>query len=305
MSISRQDEKGALPLFGYVLPVKCEMKIREYEAYRAMYCGVCKQLGKSYGVFSRFLLNYDLVLVAVLADAISGETGLMKQEGCFANPVAKHPIIHKTQGLHLASDALILLSYHKLCDNIQDEKPLKRTGYTLLKPFLKRSYKRAAAQHPELRDVLIKQMQKQYELEQKKCVSLDEASAPTAEMCAAIFSEATNEPSQKKTMHRLGLFAGQIVYLLDAAEDFEQDTLEQRYNPLVLAGMDYDTAISTVIQRCRMAAGEIALCYNLLEFKQYQQILENIFYLGLPSGIQHAGKKRTQRRTGHGQIESI
>ncbi|WP_283129067.1 DUF5685 family protein, partial [Allofournierella massiliensis] len=31
-------------MFGYVTPEKPEMKVKEFESYRAMYCGLCKQL---------------------------------------------------------------------------------------------------------------------------------------------------------------------------------------------------------------------------------------------------------------------
>ena len=50
-------------MFGYVTPDKGEMKVREYECYRAVYCGLCMQLKADYGFVSRMLLNYDLVTV--------------------------------------------------------------------------------------------------------------------------------------------------------------------------------------------------------------------------------------------------
>ena len=55
-------------MFGYVLPLTAELKVREWHAYRAYYCGLCKELKREYGFLSRFLLNYDLVLPALLAD---------------------------------------------------------------------------------------------------------------------------------------------------------------------------------------------------------------------------------------------
>jgi hypothetical protein len=54
-----------------------------------------------------------------------------------------------------------------------------------------------------------------------------------------------------------------------------------------------------------MAAGEAALCYNLLDLKQYRDILDNIFFLGLPQGIARAGIKRSKKGAGHGQIDSL
>ena len=68
-------------MFGYVTPEKPEMKVKEFESYRAMYCGLCKQLKADYGFLPRMLLNYDLVTVALLADGLSGETGSPCREG--------------------------------------------------------------------------------------------------------------------------------------------------------------------------------------------------------------------------------
>ncbi|MDL2252815.1 DUF5685 family protein [Ruminococcaceae bacterium OttesenSCG-928-I18] len=296
---------GAPALFGYVLPLKGEMKVCEYESYRAQYCGLCKQLGQEYGVFSRFLLNYDLVLLALLADALSGQEGLLNAEGCFANPVYKRPMRHDTKGLSLASDGLVLLSYHKLRDNLQDEGFLKKCLYTLAYPFLHFPFQRAVARQPEVAKVLEKQMQRQRELEMRQCELIDEACDPTAQMCAALFATAAQTDEQRRILERLGLFAGQIVYLLDAAEDYEEDAKQNRYNVFLASGLSKPAAVEAAQKRCRMAAGEIALCYNLLELRQYKPILDNIFFLGLPAGIAAAGKKRTERKAGHGQIDSV
>ncbi len=291
-------------MFGYVLPVKCEMKVKDFDAYRAAYCGLCMQLKASYGNVSRLFLNYDLVLVAVLADALSGEAGTVRARACVASPVAKHAMLHGTPGLSLAADALVLLTHQKLCDNIQDEPFPKSVLYRAGQPFSAGPYKKAKQRRPALAAVVEEQMARQRNIEAAKSDSMDEAADPTAKMCEAIFAAAAPDEKNRAILGRLGLFAGQIVYLLDAAEDFDEDAAKGRYNPLVAAGLSKADAVEKVKTRCRMAAGEIALCYNLLEPKRYRDILDNIFFLGLPVGIEAAGTKRSTRRP-HGQIESV
>ena len=39
-------------MFGYVRPLKSELKIREFGQFEAAYCGLCHTLGREYGVFS-------------------------------------------------------------------------------------------------------------------------------------------------------------------------------------------------------------------------------------------------------------
>ena len=46
-------------MFGYVTAYKPELKIKDYEAYKGVYCTLCKEMGKEYGLLSRFLLSYD------------------------------------------------------------------------------------------------------------------------------------------------------------------------------------------------------------------------------------------------------
>lgn len=292
-------------MFGYVLPQKCEMKVKDFEAYRAYYCGVCKQLGRSYGTASRFLLNYDLVLLGVLTDALSGEMPTAKREGCFATPLAKRQTFYATRGLQLAATGLVLLSYYRLQDSLQDEKHLKRAGYALAAPALRGMHKKAAAALPAEDAVVAAQMQRQQALEAAGCQNVDEAADPTAHMCAALFAEAAQDDETRHTLYRLGLFAGQVVYLLDAAEDYADDEKQGKYNVFLAGNVPQVQAVEQVRTRCNMAAGEIARCYSQLKPKQYKDILDNIFYLGLPSGIAGAGTKHNRRSAGHGQIESV
>ena len=91
------------------LPLTAELKVREWHAYRAYYCGLCKELKREYGFFSRFLLNYDLVLPALLADGMAGtQAAYVCPERCMANPVEKRSMCQSTAGAPPAADALVL-----------------------------------------------------------------------------------------------------------------------------------------------------------------------------------------------------
>lgn len=53
-------------MFGYLQIQKSELLVRESEAYKAVYCGLCRQMGKDYSVFTRFTLSYDCTFYAML-----------------------------------------------------------------------------------------------------------------------------------------------------------------------------------------------------------------------------------------------
>ena len=48
-------------MFGYIKPLKAELKVKEWEVYQGIYCGLCKQLASRYGLFARMTLNYEFV----------------------------------------------------------------------------------------------------------------------------------------------------------------------------------------------------------------------------------------------------
>ena len=51
-------------MFGYVKPYSQELLVKEYELYRAAYCGVCRSMKNNTGIFSPFTLSYDIVFLA-------------------------------------------------------------------------------------------------------------------------------------------------------------------------------------------------------------------------------------------------
>ena len=39
-------------MFGYLQIEKEELLVKEFETYKAVYCGLCKQMGKDYSFFN-------------------------------------------------------------------------------------------------------------------------------------------------------------------------------------------------------------------------------------------------------------
>ena len=276
-------------MFGYVTPAKPEMKVKEFESYRAMYCGLCKQLKKDYGFWPRMLLNYDLVTVALLADGISGEQGSPCMERCIANPIKKRCMQKNTQGLQLAAAGLVLLSWYKLADDLADEPFLKRQLVRILRLLLRSAYKKAAKQYLQIDRVLAQQTERQQQIECSKTKRWDEAAEPTGVMTAEILAACAESEQQERILRRMGLFLGKILYWLDAAEDYEADQEKHRYNVFLQNEYSKQQTIEQVQLQCRLAAGEVARCYNLLDIKLNRPILDNIIFLGLPASIERAG----------------
>ena len=282
--------KGFCGLFGYVTPAKPEMKVREFESYRSVYCGLCKQLKRDYGFASRMLLNYDLVTVALLADGLSGEEGRPCAQRCIASPLRKRCMLQETRGLRLAAAALVLLSWYKLADDVADETLGKRLAARAARLALRGAHKKAAAAFPDLDGSLAAETARQQKLEAEQSQNPDEAAEPTGRMTGAIFALCAENEAQVHILQRLGLFLGKILYWLDAAEDYGKDAEKGRYNVFRLAGLEQAQAVERTKVLCRMAAGEAARCYNLLDLRLNRPIFDNIIFLGLPASIVRAGQ---------------
>ena len=53
-------------MFGYIAVHRPELKVREYEAYEAAYCGLCRSLKRRHGWPGQMTLSYDMTFLALL-----------------------------------------------------------------------------------------------------------------------------------------------------------------------------------------------------------------------------------------------
>ena len=57
-------------MFGYVVANVDALKQEDRERYRAVYCGLCRALGKGYGQAGRLTLTYDMTFLILLLSAL-------------------------------------------------------------------------------------------------------------------------------------------------------------------------------------------------------------------------------------------
>ena len=112
-------------MFGYIKPSHPEMRIRDWETYRGVYCGVCRQLRKRFGPFSRLILSYDSVFLAMLVASLGEQAPCFCSRRCKLHPWRKDPCCLTDSSLEFAADTAMLLFYQKLQDDRQDGFPRK------------------------------------------------------------------------------------------------------------------------------------------------------------------------------------
>ncbi len=266
-------------LFGYVKACKSELKIKEYETYKAVYCSLCKKLGKSYGILSRFTLSYDFTFLALLNMSLQDGCDGFYQKRCAFNPLKKCNYCKNDEAIDMPAAAAMIMLYYKILDNIADEKGFKKAGYWCLKPIFASAHKKAAKQYPEIESIVAEYIKKQNVLEKSNCTSIDEAADPTAKAMEKILSLCSKEELQKRVLTRMGYCLGRYIYLLDAAVDLSEDIKTGRYN--VLKNIEINEVKERIKQQLYFCSNEAAKAFELLDIKKYKTILGNIVYLGL------------------------
>jgi len=270
-------------MFGYIKAAKMELKVKEFESYKAVYCSLCKELGKSYGILARFTLSYDFTFLALLNMSLKEGCATVSRKRCAFNPLKKCNFCDETRDLKMPSAAAMIMLYYKLKDNIADEKGFKKVGYFLILPFFASAHKKAMKNYPEIEKIVSSYIAEQNTLEKAECTSLDEAADPTAKALAQILKLCSEDEIQKRILERLGYCIGRFIYLLDAACDLEEDIKKKSYNVLKygLDGEISEYVKKRVSPQLYFCCNEAALSFELLDIKKFKTILGNIIYLGL------------------------
>ena len=214
-----------------------------YQYHRMHYCGTCKAIGQQFGHKSRMMLNFDTVFLSELLSRLNQEVletwdnNLQKVNTCFSMPTSKELPFSLTY----ASTASVLLAELKLDDNIKDSASLK---WRLMKGIYSSSFQKAAQQF-ETWGIDIAPIhhwiQEQAKREQEKlCFSSLETTVAhyaeaTAQITGLVFAEAgLRLPQGNVDLYHLGYQFGQLMYALDAFEDYERDVFKQEFNPLAI-----------------------------------------------------------------------
>lgn len=272
-------------MFGYVKPFMPELKIREYESFRTVYCGLCRTLGRRYAFGMRFILSYDLTVTAMLLLSLRGKAPVGRCR-CPAKLWRSVPACVQGADLCFTADNAVLLFYHKLRDNLRDASLPKKLAAALLYPFAAWMARRAAARNPQAAAQIAAFTRAQRAAEEGGA-SIDAAADPTACMVRDLLLLGAGSRADARVLGRLGYFLGRWVYLMDAADDLEQDVKSGDYNPFVLAwgitaGGDFPAARARAAGLLNACVYEIQAAYALLPQGPYASVLENTFDYGLP-----------------------
>lgn len=302
-------------MFGYIRTDTPELRVRENEYYKAVYCGMCRAQGKCTGQCSRMTLSYDMVFLALLRLAISGENPTVKSGRCIAHPFKKRPYLDFCDSLAYCAYASALLVWGKTSDDISDEKGLKQLKARLTKPLARRMRKKALKKYAELDERINNGLKSLAEVEKEKLPSVDAPANRFGELLSEILSFGV-EGDNAKILRSIGLHIGKWIYIVDAVDDLDDDIKKARFNPFICLygpqGLDEDKkrAVATSL-RLELLAAEPT--FDLMEFGEnpnIEGIIKNIIYRGMPNVadriLELDGKyKRKEKKTSRDKTRKV
>lgn len=279
-------------MFGYVTPLKAELKVKDFTKFRSYYCGLCLHIKNGAGNIPRMVLNYDMTFLAVLLDSLSAKEPNFELKRCIVHPKDKKPVVMNNDALQYAAAMNLTLYYHKIKDDIEDDNDVKsKVLEKVLYPYQKKINKSI----DDINNIIKINLKHLRDLENnKKFSSIDEICHPFSDIVGNILKsypkELVNDGDElRNNLYSLGYTLGKWIYLIDAFDDLKKDMKNKKFNPInFLYNKDnnpYEELLPLIKDRLEFTILNCSYnCKDILEklpLKRNEEILKNVLELGM------------------------
>ena len=216
-------------MFGYVKPDQPYLYMKDDTLYKALYCGVCKSIGKCAGQCARLSLTYDIAFLSAVIHNLTKTDVVIKRKNCIIHPIIKRPIALPDDISQTLGALNVILAYYKCLDDIADNG---RGRFAKL--LLKNGFKKCAKKHPQLTEIVEENYKQLAKLEKAGEKSIDKIAHPFSTMLAELSDVLLGEYKTQYTSDYFYNF-GKWIYLIDALDDYDKDLKNGNYNPFYWA----------------------------------------------------------------------
>ena len=271
-------------MFGYIKPDIPELKMKENELYKAVYCGLCKTMGKCTGCVSKMTLSYDFVFFALVRMALLKAKGDVKRRRCVLHPLKKRPMLEINPTLEYTAKSSVILTRIKLKDNINDTHGFSRF-FARIAGLVSIFFKKTDKNLLPLADKIKACFEELLLLEKEECDSIDMVANTSGELIGHVASFGLDEESAK-IAYEIGFHLGKWVYVIDACDDLEKDVKKKSYNVLKYAfGNSLSDEDKELLKRAMLLELDAMSKYvEMIDFSQHRDveaIIKNIIFEGL------------------------
>lgn len=270
-------------VFGFVTASFRELSKEDRRRYSAVYCGICRCIGRTGGQIARLGLRYDMAFLALLLMSLYEPEEALHKGRCALHPLRQRPWTENPY-IQYAADMNIALAYYQCMDDWQDDgSHMKKWLAHQLHPYLPQ----IEARYPRQCSAIAACIQTLSALEQENCPDPDRCANCFGSLMAELLVHAEDRwaPDLREMGHALGRF----IYLADAAVDYKRDARRQRYNPFI--AMDTPTGWQQWEQYLVLSMSRCCEYYDRLPLVQDKQLLDNILYSGVWTNFRQKRKE--------------
>lgn len=265
-------------MFGYIKPMTAELKVREHELYRSIYCGLCASMGENICHSQRFTLSYDIVFLALVRIALTDEKVHINKKRCIIHPFKARNRAFIPETLKYCSQAASVLTYFNITDDITDTKGIKKAKHKLLLPWAKRFVKKAGV--PDMKEKCKEYLIRLSELEGINA-SLDACADSFGKMLSYIFGYGLEDNEFYNEISTMGYHCGVWIYIMDAADDIAKDKENDEFNPLARYEAFPDEMLKVA---ATLHLADMKKAFDTIRVNNHviKDIIDNILTLGMP-----------------------
>lgn len=291
-------------MFGYVIPGLDGLPEGERGRYREAYCGLCRAIGARCGQRCRLALSYDMAFMALVLGSLYEPAERVGRGRCALHP-ARPRAFAQTDATDYAADLTVVLAYHKCLDDWHDDRSAKAraAAAALAGPYRavrRRLPGQCAAIEAAMADIAAIEQAGRAQAAAAAAGASGGVAAepPDADAAANRFGvllgdlfAAWRDDYWADGLRRFGARLGKLVYLMDAAVDFDDDAASGSYNPFVAIG----ASRQGMREGLEAVAGATADAFERLPLERDVHLLRSVLYEGIWQRLNAQDAKRAEK----------
>lgn len=258
-------------MFGHVQANLNDLSGEERVRYKAVYCGLCRCLGKRYGTLSRLALTYDLTFLSLLLTSLYEPEETCGDCRCVVHPCKKHGYCINAY-TEYAADMTVALTYYKCLDDWNDDRSIFAW---LVSKYLKKKYEKVKTLWPKQCETIEQELRVISKAEKDPTASPEDAANSFGRLMAELF--VYRKDLWEQSLRCLGYGLGRFIYFADAAIDYKRDKRRGAYNPLLV----WDIQPENMQPSLKLLLGDASQAFEFLPLVQDVHLLKNILYSGI------------------------
>lgn len=261
-------------MFGYVVADRTTLTEDEIRRYQGCYCGLCREIGQTYGTLQRMALNYDITFLILLLSSLYEPDEQNVVRRCLAHPIQQR-CSWSTEATFYGAAMNMALAYHNCMDDWHDDKKAKSL---LQAKLFHSSAQTVASKYPRQSNAIVQCIETLKEIEANHLQDPDAGANTFGKLMGQLLI--WKDDRWSPILQRMGEALGRYIYLLDALTDLPIDVKYGSYNPFTsrykqgFQKEDYLPVLKILMGECTDAFEQLPLLQDL-------NLMRNILYRGV------------------------